>query len=102
MTASDGDIYVNYGAVSSVETALQDADIQIKNVLENLEQVISGLQSTWDGVSEAEYIQVQARWNNDITDMSSVLKNYIGTLGEMSWNYGNTDNNLAFRWSEIH
>ena len=102
MTTNEGDIYVNYGAVSNVEDALADADMQINNVLGELETVIQGLQSTWDGVSEAEYIQVQARWNSDITDMQAILKQYNSTLGEMSWNYGNTDNNLAFQWSEIH
>lgn len=101
MTANEGDIYVNYGNVSNVEDALADAGKQINAVLENLQTMVSQLQATWSGPSNDEYIHLQARWNSDTVDMQNVLNNYNSTLGEMSYNYGNTDNNLAFQWSEI-
>jgi WXG100 family type VII secretion target len=101
LSTSEGDIYVNYGNVSNVEDALSDADIQINAVLENLQAMVSQLQATWAGVSQDEYTQVQARWTADTADMQNVLKNYNSTLGEMTYNYGSTDNNLAFQWSEI-
>jgi WXG100 family type VII secretion target len=101
LSTNEGDIYVNYGHVNNVEDALADADIQINAVLENLQTMVGQLQATWAGVSQEEYTQVQARWTADTTDMQNILKNYNSTLGEMSYNYGNTDNNLAMQWSEI-
>ena len=101
MSTNEGDIYVNYGHVNNVEDALSDADIQINAVLENLQDMVGQLQATWAGVSQEEYTQVQARWTADTADMQNILKNYNSTLGEMSYNYGNTDNNLAMQWSEI-
>jgi len=101
LSTNEGDIYVNYGHVNNVEDALSDADIQINAVLENLQDMVGQLQATWAGVSQEEYTQVQARWTADTADMQNILKNYNSTLGEMSYNYGNTDNNLAMQWSEI-
>jgi len=102
VSTNEGDIYVNYGHVGNVEDALQDADNQINAVLANLNDMVQTLRATWAGVSEDEYIMVQTRWNNDTADMQNVLARYNSTLGEMSYNYGNTDNNLAIQWSEIH
>jgi WXG100 family type VII secretion target len=101
VSANEGDIYVNYGHVSNVEDALADADKQINAVLANLNDMVGSLRATWAGVSEEEYTAVQARWNSDTADMQNVLAKYNSTLSEMSYNYGNTDNNLALQWSEI-
>jgi early secretory antigenic target protein ESAT-6 len=101
MPASDGQIYVNYGQVDNVGQALQDADAQIQNVVNQLQDVIQPLRASWSGASEAEYVTVQARWNNDISQMNSLLVRYGSTLGDMTTNYGNTDNKLAFQWSSI-
>ena len=102
MSTNEGDIYVNYGNVGNVEDALQDANQQINAVLANLADMVQTLRATWAGVSEDEYIMVQNRWNADTADMQNVLVKYNSTLSEMSYNYGNTDNNLAIQWSEIH
>jgi early secretory antigenic target protein ESAT-6 len=101
MSVSDGEIYVNYGNVSNVGQALADANNQIQNVINQLEDVIGPLTATWSGASETEYTAVQARWNNDTADMNSLLTRYASTLDEMTTNYGNTDNNLAFQWASI-
>jgi WXG100 family type VII secretion target len=101
MAVSDGQIYVDYGQVNNVHQALQDADRAIQTVLTNLEDVIQPLRASWSGASEAEYTAVQARWNNDIGEMNSLLTQYGSTLDDMTVNYGNTDNHLALQWSSI-
>jgi WXG100 family type VII secretion target len=102
MTSSDGDyIHVNYGQVNDVYDALQDADNAISQVLSNLQDVIQPLQASWLGISQDEYTMVQARWNQDMGDMSTTLANSRATLEEMSINYGTTDNNLALQWQDI-
>ena len=101
MAASDSQIYVDYGQVNNVHQALQDADMAIQRVLGQLEDVINPLRASWSGASEAEYTTVQARWNNDLTQMNSLLSQYGSTLDDMTVNYGNTDNNLALQWSSI-
>jgi WXG100 family type VII secretion target len=99
--ASDDSIYVNYGQVTNVEEVLQDGTKQIEALLDNLNQQIQPLRATWAGVSDEEYNQVQARWNNDVGQMSSILVRYAGTLSNMQYNYSNTDSNLAFQWASI-
>ena len=101
MAISDGHIYVDYGQVGSVEQALVDADMAIQRVLTDLENVINPLRASWSGASEAEYVMVQNRWNNDIGQMNALLAQYASTLSEMSINYGTTDNDLALQWSSI-
>jgi early secretory antigenic target protein ESAT-6 len=101
MTVSDGQIYVDYGQVSNVEQALEDADSAIQRVLSDLENVITPLRASWSGASEAEYLMVQNRWNNDIGQMNALLVQYASTLSEMTVNYGSTDNDLALQWSGI-
>ncbi|HET7014921.1 MAG TPA: WXG100 family type VII secretion target [Streptosporangiaceae bacterium] len=101
MAASDNQIYVDYGQVSNVHQALQDADRAIQSVLTQLEDVINPLRASWSGASEAEYTAVQARWNNDLNQMNSLLNQYAGTLDDMTVNYGTTDNHLALQWSSI-
>jgi 6 kDa early secretory antigenic target len=101
MAVSDSQIYVDYGQVNNVHQALQDADMAIQRVLGQLEDVINPLRASWSGASEAEYTAVQARWNNDLAQMNSLLSQYGNTLDDMTVNYGNTDNNLALQWSSI-
>ena len=101
VSSDDGYIHVNYGQVNGVYDALQGADKAIGMVLQNLEQVIAPLQASWLGISEDEYQMVQARWNQDMADMSATLTASAATLEEMSINYGNTDNNLALQWQQI-
>jgi WXG100 family type VII secretion target len=104
MTAPAGgdSIYVNYGVVTDVYNALVDADRAIQTVMDELQTTIAGLQATWSGLSDAEYTQVQAYWNAQMTDMNQVLTHFHGTLDEMAINYSNTDNKLAFQWSAVH
>ncbi len=101
MAVSDGQIYVDYGSVSNVYQALEDADMAIQRVLTQLEDVINPLRASWSGASEAEYTAVQSRWNNDMGQMNALLGAYRNTLDDMTVNYGTTDNHLAFQWSSI-
>lgn len=101
MSASEGDIYVNYGHVTNVEEALQDADKAINMVLTELEDAVQPLRATWDGASEEAYKYIMSVWQSNTADMQNILAKYNTTLSEMSYNYGNTDSNLALQWSEI-
>jgi 6 kDa early secretory antigenic target len=101
MAISDGQIYVDYGHVGSVEQALQDADNAIQRVLDELHDVINPLRASWSGASEAQYGWVQTRWNDDIGQMNALLTHYASTLSEMTINYNSTDNDLALQWSAI-
>jgi early secretory antigenic target protein ESAT-6 len=102
MSVSDNEIYVNYGSVSNVGQALADGDQAIQRVLTELQDVINPLRASWSGASEAEYVAVQNRWNNDIAAMNTLLAKFGSTLDDMTTNYGTTDNNLALQWSAIN
>jgi WXG100 family type VII secretion target len=98
----DGDIFVNYSGVNDVETALQDCDKAVGQILDEVNTAIQPMMSSWQGSSQEAYGQVQTKWNSDLTDMQSVLSQYAPTLDEMKLNYGNTDNSLALQWSAIN
>jgi WXG100 family type VII secretion target len=99
MAIGEGQIYVDYGNVSTVYQTLEEADAHIQQVLTQLEDVINPLRASWAGASESEYVQVQARWNSDMGQMNALLSTYRNTLDEMTNNYGTTDNNLAMQWA---
>jgi WXG100 family type VII secretion target len=101
VSSDDGYIHVNYGQVNDVYDALQKATQSIEMVLQELETAIQPLTAVWAGVSQDEYHMVQARWTQDIADMTGTLAANAATLDEMKINYGNTDNNLAFGWQGI-
>jgi 6 kDa early secretory antigenic target len=101
MSVSDNEIYVNYGTVSNIGQALADADNAIQRVVNELQDVINPLRASWSGASEAEYVAVQNRWNNDISAMNTLLAKFGSTLDDMTINYGTTDNNLAMQWAGI-
>jgi len=101
MSSNEGDIYVNYGHVGNVEQALQGADKAISAVLSELEDMVQPLRATWDGASEEMYKYIMGVWQSNTNDMQNILAKYNTTLSEMSYNYGNTDSNLALQWSEI-
>src|ERR1700683_1155537 len=102
MAVGDGQIYVDYGQVNNVYEALEDADNAIQRVLNQLQDTISTLQGSWSGESESQYQVVQARWNNDMSQMNSTRASSRATLDEMAINYGTTDNDLALQWNAIH
>jgi WXG100 family type VII secretion target len=101
MSMNAGDILVNYGAVANVEDVLKASDQAVQQVLDQVNQSIQPMLNSWQGSSQDVYRQVQAKWNQDLTDMQSVLSKYAPTLDEMKINYGTTDNNLALQWSQI-
>jgi 6 kDa early secretory antigenic target len=101
MSISDNSLYVNYGSTGDVQDQLVQADRQISSVLDNLTDSIAPLRATWSGASDAEYTQVQNRWNSDINAMSRLMGGYSNTLDEMSRNYSTTDNGLAEDWAQI-
>jgi WXG100 family type VII secretion target len=102
MSMNDGDIFVNYGAVNNVEDVLNAADRAVQQILDEVNTAIQPMLGSWQGSSQDMYRQVQAKWNQDLADMQSILSQYAPTLDEMKINYGTTDNNLALQWSAIH
>jgi WXG100 family type VII secretion target len=99
---SQGDIYVDYGGVANVEDVLKSCDQAVQTVLDEVNTAIQPMLHSWQGSSQDAYTQIQAKWNQDLGDMQTVLNKYAPTLDEMKINYGTTDNNLALQWSQIH
>jgi early secretory antigenic target protein ESAT-6 len=99
---TDGNsIYVNYSATSNIVDELSAADNSIQGVLNNLQDTISQLRSTWSGASDDEYNIVQTRWNNDMAQMQSLLPKFSQTLDNMGNNYSTTDNRIGDQWAGI-
>lgn len=96
-----GDIYIAYAGVGSVIEELGNSNRAINTILENLAEAIQPLTATWAGDSEQEYIQVQARWNADMTDMTTVLVQATQCLGDISYNTSRTDLGVAGQWAAI-
>jgi early secretory antigenic target protein ESAT-6 len=97
-----GDIFINYSGVNNVIEDMQSANNAIQGVLNNLQDEIQPLRATWAGTSEDAWVAVQNRWDADMADMNRVLSQASVTLGDMSSNTANTDNNVAAGWQGIH
>jgi early secretory antigenic target protein ESAT-6 len=100
--ADPNSIFVSYGKTEDISTQLVAADHSIQSLLDELNRTIVPLRATWSGASDEEYTHVQARWNQDMTEMQNMLPVYSNTLNDMSGNYANTDNRVASQWAGIH
>jgi WXG100 family type VII secretion target len=101
MTAGRDTINDNDNDADSVQETLLNANEAIQAVLNDLQEVINPLRATWSGASEAEYLQVQARWNSDMRKMYAALAGCSTTPDAMGKNYVLTGNRLALVWSAI-
>jgi len=101
MTTIQDAVHVSDDGAESVQEILLSANKAIQAVLNDLQKAISPLHATWSGASEAEYLQVQARWNSDLRKMYAALAGCSTTPDAMGKNCALAGNRLALVWSAI-
>jgi ESAT-6 family protein len=101
MGDGDGNIHVTYSGVQDVSDALSAGTKAIQALLENLEQAIAPLRSSFQGNAAGEYETRKNKWDADAADMGTILGSATQTLDEMAENYSHTDLTLAFQWADL-
>ena len=92
------DIRVDYGVVASAQNDIDTGSRNISNQLDDMENQLKPLVEQWTGEAANSYQVAKANWNSALTDMSQVLQQIKGLLGESASNFNQTDRSGAARF----
>ncbi|MEZ3180292.1 WXG100 family type VII secretion target [Streptomyces pimonensis] len=101
MDFSDGYIYVDYNHAEGAADDMISQSKAIMSILANLEMELAELRNSWIGDDRDVYSEVQAKWDNAVENIKTLLANHSGLLTEISNNYRYTEQNLSQRWGDI-
>lgn len=101
MDFSDGYIYVDYNHAEGAADDMVGQSQAIMSILANLEMELAELRNSWIGDDRDVYSEVQAKWDNAVQNIKTLLANHSGLLTEISGNYRYTERNLSQRWGDI-
>jgi WXG100 family type VII secretion target len=100
-TPDDGTITYNYSECDQVYEELVKDQATISAQIASLEQIITGLMSTWTGMSADQWQSIQTQWNTAIETMASDLNTAANCLPEMAGNMQYADKSAAYRIASI-
>lgn len=69
---SDG-IRINHGALQQAAADMAQANKDIDNRLDTLEQELNPLRNDWSGQAQATYVQAKAKWDQQIRELNAIL-----------------------------
>jgi WXG100 family type VII secretion target len=100
-TPDDGTITYDYTQCDEVYEELVKDQAMIAAQIASLEQTITGLMSTWTGLSADQWQTIQNQWNAAIEKMASDLNQAANCLPEMAANMQYADRSAAVRIASI-
>ena len=100
-TPDDGTITYDYSQCEQIYEDLVKDQATIAAQIASLEQIISGLMSTWTGLSASQWQTIQSQWNAQIENMAADLNQAANLLPEMAGNMQYTDKSAAIRIASI-
>jgi len=100
-TPDDGTITYNYTQCDQIYEDLVADQATIAAQIESLKQTITGLMSTWTGMSADQWQSIQTQWNTAIENMASDLNTAANCLPEMAGNMQYADKSAAIRIASI-
>lgn len=101
MDFSDGYIYVDYNKAEGAADDMVSQSQAIMSILANLEMELAELRNSWIGDDRDVYSEIQAKWDNAVQNIRSLLANHSNLLTEISSGYRYTEQNLSQRWGDI-
>ena len=100
-TPDDGTITYDYSQCEQIYENLVKDQATIAAQIETLEQTITGLMSTWTGLSASQWQSIQSQWNGAIVSMGADLNQAANLLPEMAGNMQYADRSAAVRIASI-
>lgn len=101
MDYSDGTIFFDY---PKAERAAEDMAVQsdaIERILLNLELELAGLRDSWIGDDRDVYSEVQAKWDNALSNIKVMMKSHSALLDEISLKYRRSEQSGTQRWQDV-
>ncbi|MEU6085009.1 WXG100 family type VII secretion target [Streptomyces sp. NPDC047108] len=98
---ADGVIDVQYSLVQRTIEELKDQTQQIITTLNNLEDELKPLVSTWEGSDQQMYIQVQTEWDQATKNMALLLGDSGELVQSIHDNHSRDERKSADNWGSV-
>ena len=92
------DFQVNYGALDAAAADINTGAANLQNCLDDLEQTLNQLRSSWEGKTQEAYDAAQLRWNQGLEGLKDVLHRTSDAVDTARSNYQSTDQSNAARF----
>ncbi|MGW0332700.1 WXG100 family type VII secretion target [Streptomyces sp. NPDC003011] len=98
---ADGIIDVQYPVVQNAIEELKNQTQQIITTLNNLEDELKPLVSSWEGSDQQMYIQVQAEWDQATKNMAMLLGDSGELVQSIHDNHSRDERKSADNWGNV-
>ena len=92
------DFQVNYGALDAAAADINTGAANLQNCLDDLEQTLNQLRSSWEGQTQEAYEAAQRQWNEGLDGLRDVLTRTSAAVDSARDNYQATDQSNAARF----
>ena len=92
------DFQVNYGALDAAAADINTGAANLQNCLDDLEQTLNQLRSSWEGQTQEAYEAAQRQWNEGLDGLRDVLTRTSAAVDSARENYQATDQSNAARF----
>ena len=89
------DFQVNYGALDSAAADIKSGASNLQGCLDDLENTLNQLRSSWEGQAQEAYNAAQVKWNQGL---EGVLSRTSAAVDSARSNYQQTDQASAARF----
>ena len=92
------DFQVNYGALDGAAADIKSGASNLQGCLDDLENTLNQLRSSWEGQTQEAYDEAQRRWNQGLEGLKDVLRRTSSAVDAARSNYQTTDQSNAARF----
>ena len=92
------DFQVNYGALDGAAADIKTGANNLQNCLDDLENTLNQLRSSWEGKTQEAYDTAQRQWNQGLEGLKDVLTRTSNAVDSARSNYQQTDQASAARF----
>ncbi|AWW35833.1 MULTISPECIES: WXG100 family type VII secretion target [Streptomyces] len=98
---ADGIIDLQYPKVQQTVEELMEQTRQIITTLNNLEDELKPLVSSWEGTDQEMYLQVQAEWDQATKNMAALLGDNGELIRTIHDNHSRDERRSADNWGGV-
>ena len=92
------DFQVNYGALDGAAADIKSGASNLQGCLDDLENTLNQLRSSWEGQAQEAYNAAQVKWNQGLEGLKDVLRRTSAAVDSARSNYQSTDQSNAARF----
>ena len=92
------DFQVNYAALDSAAADIKTGASNLQSCLDDLENTLNQLRSSWEGKTQEAYDTAQRQWNQGLEGLKDVLRRTSSAVDSARSNYQSTDQSNAARF----